>query len=136
MRMCTPMRSTIAACALVVMSACTTPAAGGSKGGPVIEDGQAFAMHPGEAVTLADNSALRYLRVVNDSRCPPGVQCIWAGDAEVAFEWKPASAAVSAFSLHTGKEPKQQVLGERTLVLVSLARGDAPEAQLRIEHAP
>jgi hypothetical protein len=41
-----------------------------------------------------------------------------------------------AFSLHTGKEPRQQVLGERTLVLVSLARGDAPEAQLRIQHAP
>ncbi|WP_159017671.1 hypothetical protein [Cognatiluteimonas profundi] len=102
----------------------------------MIEDGQSFAMHPGESVTLADNSALRYLRVVNDSRCPPGVQCIWAGDAEVAFEWKPAGGGMTAFSLHTGKGAKQQVLGERTLVLVSLARGDAPEAQLRIEHAP
>jgi hypothetical protein len=102
----------------------------------MIDDGQTFTMHAGERVALADSSTLRYVRVINDSRCPPGVQCIWAGDAEVAFEWTSGSGAVTSFSLHTGKDPRQQVVGERRLTLTSLARGDAPAAELRIDRTP
>lgn len=132
----TKIPSILLACGLMSMTACATQATGGNRGGRMIEDGQTFTMHAGEQVTLADASALRYVRVTNDSRCPPGVQCIWAGDAEVAFEWTSASGATTAFSLHTGKDPKQQVLGERRLTLGSLARGEAPDAELRIERSP
>lgn len=132
----TKFRSTLLVCGLMSMTACATQPVGDSPGGRMITDGQTFTMHAGERVTFVDSSALRYVRVVNDSRCPPGVQCIWAGDAEVAFEWTSGSGAVSAFSLHTGKDPKQQLLGERRLTLASLARGEAPDAELRIERAP
>ena len=132
----TKIRSILLTFAMLSMTACATQAIGGNPGARMIEDGQTFTMHAGERVTFADSSALRYVRVTNDSRCPPGVQCIWAGDAEVAFEWTAGSGAVTAFSLHTGKDPKQQVLGERRLTLASLARGDAPDAELRIERVP
>lgn len=132
----TKIGSILLAGGLLSMTACATQAIGGTPGGRMIGDGQTFTMHAGERVTLADASALRYVRVTSDSRCPPGVQCIWAGDAEVAFEWTSGSGAVTAFSLHTGKDPKQQVLGERRLTLVSLARGDAPDAEVRIERIP
>ena len=132
----TKIRSILLVCGLMSMTACATQAVGGNTGGHVIQDGQTFTMHAGERVTFADSSALRYVRVANDSRCPPGVQCIWAGDAEVAFEWTSGSGAVTAFSLHTGKDPKQQALGERRLTLVSLARGEAPDAELRIDRNP
>ena len=102
----------------------------------MVNDGQEFPMPPGEQVMLADHSSLRYVRVVGDSRCPPGVNCIWAGDAEVAFEWTPASGARQAFSLHTGKDPKQQAIGTRQLKLVSLERGATPQAQLRVDLTP
>lgn len=102
----------------------------------MIEDGQAFSMHPGESVMLTDHSTLRYLRVGNDSRCPPRVQCIWAGDAEVGFEWTPANGAATAFTLHTGKDPRSRDLDGRRLTLVSLERGPAPTAQLRIDATP
>lgn len=102
----------------------------------MVTDGQQFAMNPGERVTLADHGSLRYVRLVNDSRCPPGVNCIWAGDAEVAFEWMPAAGAVQAFSLHTGKDPKHQAIGARHLTLVSLERGPTPQAQLQVDTAP
>ena len=95
---------------------------------------QTVTLGVGERATLADDSQLTYLRLVNDSRCLPDVQCVWAGDAELAFTWRAAGGAVQAFSLHTGKGAKTQALGERTLVLVSVARGPAPEAQLRIER--
>jgi len=132
----TKIRSILLTGGLMSMTACATQAIGANPGARMIEDGQAFTMQPGERVALADSSTVRYVRVTNDSRCPPGVQCIWAGDAEVAFEWTSGSGVVTAFSLHTGKDPKQQVLGERRLTLTSLARGDAPAAELRIDRGP
>ena len=99
-------------------------------------DAGAFTMQPGQEVRLTDHGRLRYLRVLADSRCQPDVQCIWAGDAEVAFQWTPAGGTARPFSLHTGKEPRQQDVGGRRLSLVSLGRGAAPQAQLRIDDAP
>jgi hypothetical protein len=136
MSMFAAFRPALSAGVLATLAACTIVSANGGNGGRMIDDGQEFAMHPGEQVSLADHSTLHYVRVTNDSRCPPGVKCIWAGDAEVALQWTATNAAAQAFSLHTGKDPKQQIVGERRLTLLSLARGDAPEAQLRIERSP
>lgn len=94
----------------------------------------AFTLRPGERHDIAGAGTLRYERLVNDSRCPPDVQCVWAGDAIVAFSWTPATGAATTFELHTGLEPRSHALGDgRTLVLQALARGDAPAATLRIE---
>lgn len=118
--------------ALAALSACST-VVGGS--GRMIADGQPFSMAPGARVMLADRSQLRYLRLVADSRCPPGVQCIRAGDAEVALQWTAPGGALQEFSLKTPAPAQAQArdLGARRLTLVALARGDAPRAQLRID---
>jgi hypothetical protein len=115
------------------LTACAS-VAGGSE--PAIADGADFRMQAGQTVTLADNSRLRYVRVVNDSRCPPDVQCVWAGDAIVAFEWSPAGGTAQGFELHTGLEPRSHAIGARQLVLKSLARGAEPAAELRVDAAP
>jgi hypothetical protein len=128
-------RFVLTASLLATLAACTMVSATGAENGRSVEDGEDFSMQVGDRVTLADHSALRYIGVSNDSRCLPDVQCIWAGDAEVRFEWSMAGAS-KAFSLHTGKGPSRQALGDRSLTLVSLARGDAPEARLRIERNP
>lgn len=49
--------------------------------------GREFSLKAGRAVTL-DGGALRvrFARVASDSRCPAGVNCVWAGNAEVVFE--------------------------------------------------
>lgn len=99
--------------------------------------GQTFALSPGQSVALPDRGTLRYVGVKNDSRCPPERQCVWAGDAEVSFEWSAGGAAAQSFGLHTGfKDKSSKTLGGHTLSLVSLARGKAPEAQLRLDPAP
>jgi len=136
------MMHTLLAATLLAMAGCNSvasgnadaPGTGRAASGDSIADGSSFDMRPGQSVTLADGSALRYERLVNESRCMPDVQCVWAGDAEVAFTWTPVDGPAEAFSLHTGKEPRRRALGERTVILVTLARGAAPEAQLRIEH--
>src|SRR3546814_12966722 len=102
-----------------------------------IADGETFAMASGEQVALADRSTLRYVRVTNDSRCKPGRQCVWAGDAEVVFEWTAdAAGAPESFSLHTGRGDRSRDLGGRRLTLVSLADGAEPEAQLKLAALP
>ena len=126
----------LAAVLLGLFGACTTVTADPRTGGNVINDGQDFSMVPGGQVNLQDHSTLRYVRIVNDSRCPPGVQCIWAGDAEVAFTWVPASGPLQSFSLHTGKDPKSQAIGARRLTLAALARGASPQAELRVDATP
>jgi hypothetical protein len=71
-------------------------------------DGQALQMKPGsfqlvphQTVDLGPGIALAY-DSVNDSRCPPGVQCMWAGTVSYQFALKtPDSAEV--FTLGPGK---------------------------------
>lgn len=59
-------------------SACTTPP------GQTLSTAT-YTMRPGDSVPVGPNSpTLRYERA-NDSRCPPGVQCIWAGTISYEF---------------------------------------------------
>lgn len=101
-----------------------------------ISEGEDFAMHPGDSVALSGHGKLRYVRVVNDSRCKPGVQCIWAGNAELAFEWNDADAGKQSFSLNTTVGDKYRDLGDRRLSLLSLAMDDTPEARMRLDATP
>lgn len=126
-------KSLLAPVLAVALGACTAVSAHGGQSSVTVMEGSDFTMQPGTQVALPDHGTLRYLRVVEDSRCKPGMQCIWAGDAEVAFRWTPASGPAHDFSLHTGKAPKERILGTERLALVSLAPGEAPSAVLRID---
>ena len=122
-------------CAIALCAGCAT-AASDSETGRAIVDGTDFSMRPGDRVTLPDRSVLRYVDVVTDSRCPPEVRCVWAGDAEVALTRTVAGAAAQSFSLHTGRGARSQDFDGRRLTLVSLARGKGPQAELRLDAAP
>jgi hypothetical protein len=122
----------------LLLAACSTPAAGASDAAlRTIAEGETFALDAGERVALADSGTLRYVRVTNDSRCQPGRQCVWAGDAEVVFEWTAGGAGQpESFSLHTGRGDRSRDLAGRRLTLVSLERGANPQAQLKLEALP
>jgi hypothetical protein len=118
---------------VLVLAACSAAATGVRNGGPRLSDGDSFRMRPGTSVSVPGEGTLRYVGVANDSRCMPDVQCVWAGDAEVAFEWRPDGGGTDAFSLHTGKGDKSHPIGSHVLVLAGLERGSAPVAQLTLE---
>lgn len=94
-----------------------------------------FEMGADEQVSLGGQGMLRYEKLVGDSRCPPDVQCIWAGDAEVQFSWTPNGGKAEFFSLHTGNEPRNRPLAGYVLELKSLGRGDGPRAALKLRAA-
>jgi hypothetical protein len=112
---------------IAALAAC---ASGGTAQG--VSPGQAFVMQPGERVVLPDQAALHYIGVVNDSRCPPDVQCIRAGDATVAFEFTPTGGAQQEVTLNTDA-PASLPVGSWQLHLLALARGEAPEATMRVD---
>jgi len=47
--------------------------------------------------------------VVNDSRCPTGLQCVWEGDATAAFTLKTSTRRTS-FNLHTNSKFQMDTL--------------------------
>lgn len=123
----------LAACAMQP----TTGQPGGSGSGSTVDQGQ-LTLGVGQSANLADGSLLAYTRLVNDSRCAPDVQCVWEGDAEIALRWKPASGAARDINLHTSPKGGSTTasIGQRRVTLVSLERGVAPEATLRIDPNP
>ena len=97
--------------------------------------GQPFTLQPGERVALPGDASLRYLNIANDSRCPPDVQCIRAGDADVLFEFvSTAGGAAEQVTLNTEKAPSASI-GAWRLQLVTLEHGDAPRATVRVDQA-
>lgn len=62
-------------------------------------------------VMAADGRArLRFDRVVNDGRCPSGVQCVWAGEVRAAFTLD-TNGQQQSFELSYASEPKAERLG-------------------------
>lgn len=91
-------------------------------------------MTPGQRIVLPDGATLRYLEVAADSRCPPGVQCIRAGDADVVFEFSDAAQASRRITINTDP-PALATLGKWQLRLLGLAFGTAPKVTVRIDAA-
>lgn len=89
---------------------------------------------PGHRIALSDRAQLEYVGTFDDSRCPPDVQCIHAGDARVLLriaENGDSRDVVLAASRQG--EPRQS--GRWRVTLLHLARGPAPTARLRVEPA-
>jgi hypothetical protein len=103
----------------------------GCASGDGIVAGRRFAMNAGQQVALPDASTLRYAGTANDSRCPPGVQCIRAGDADVLFDHA-VHGSIARITLNT-ERTRSAVVGTWRLGLVELAPGEAPRVTLVIE---
>lgn len=61
---------------------------------------QPFTLRVGEAARIANGDLdLFFRRVAADSRCPAGVQCVWAGEAVVALEGRILKAPPESFDV-------------------------------------
>jgi hypothetical protein len=115
----------------IALASCTTT---GAQPVNTVADGTSIQLAPGQSATLADDSRLDYVKLDNDSRCRPGVQCVWAGDAVIVMRWTPANAMTAQdFVLHTTLDPKSFTAGNRTITLTALEHDDAPKATLQIQ---
>jgi hypothetical protein len=110
--------------------------AGYSKGckdqGTVAVD-EDFTLSPGDVVRVADSDIyLGFVRVVNESRCPTGVNCIRAGDVTVELAAGKDAGKPFEMKLDAGqKGPNKRQMGQHTIELHRVA--PYPSADSKIE---
>ena len=70
--------------------------------------GQEFTLPIGKKVSLRDIKLnIRFVSVIEDSRCPQGVQCVWQGNAKASFQLSGFKRKASTVRLNTAIEPKE-----------------------------
>jgi hypothetical protein len=84
----------------------------------------------GQSVNVPNTGlTVSFQEVVEDSRCPTGVTCIWAGDASVRITIKTQDGSPSSYTLHTNAQPREVEHANYRVQLASVAphpSGDAP----------
>lgn len=101
------------------------------SGGASLGEGAQATLSVGDTVTLPDASTLTYVGVTSDSRCPPNVQCIQAGEATVAFRHVMGGASHD-IELKSRTAASADLGGQR-LVLTGLTFDAPPKATVRLE---
>ncbi|MEV6647911.1 hypothetical protein [Amycolatopsis sp. NPDC051371] len=97
--------------------------------------GQEVTLHLGEeAAVQGKDLAVRYLRVVSDSRCRPNMTCIWQGEATLAFLLsEPGRGESTTAELHSGPRtgPQATSFAASRVELVSVSE-DGLEATVLV----
>jgi hypothetical protein len=84
-------------------------------------DGNTFRLQPNQVAASADGGLFVTFRgVTNDNRCPTGVVCIWAGNAEASVGLAAAGQQWNFTVLNTGIDPKSVTLNGYTVTLVDI----------------
>jgi hypothetical protein len=67
--------------------------------------GQEFTLQPGQTVVVGDDLKLTFEGVVEDSRCPSKVTCVWMGRAVLSFAGQKGEQKSATFNLITIHSP-------------------------------
>jgi biotin carboxyl carrier protein len=73
----------------------------------------------GEMVSVG-GLKIRFVTVAEDSRCPEGVKCVWAGNGKIVLKVSKAGKHSANINLNTGIEPKHILYAGYDIKLVSL----------------
>lgn len=96
---------------------------------------QEFSLKAAEkAIIETEAFQIEFLYVSEDSRCPPGVDCIWAGNARVKVLLKKGDQTGKEFDLNTNLEPRMVEFEGLKVELVSLS--DDPNSALEGKSSP
>jgi len=132
--------------AVVFVLLAALAAADGPARPAVARLGESFTLHPGQSARIeSENVEIEFERVVSDSRCPKGEQCLVEGDAVVRVAMRKGGTRTS-YDLHTSERAEQEASGDGlTFLLVRLdpypvkGKAIAPEdyaATLQVTRAP
>jgi hypothetical protein len=108
------------------LAACAAPAAPRPARTFTLERGASAEVAPGVTVTFDS---------VDDSRCPPGVRCVWAGKLSYRFSIRRGADAPETFSLSPGVPgAAPAVLGGHRILLDEGAIPAPPAPGLSVQY--
>ena len=65
---------------------------------------QEFRVTVGQEIEIREEQlTVGFTSLLNDSRCPADVTCVWEGDAEILIQVRQANAEMAEFKLHTNQ---------------------------------
>ena len=103
---------------LFILTGALTPPAAPAKDAALDQE---FEIRVGEWVTIeGERLRVTFDHVAEDSRCPEGVNCIWAGNAKVKLKLRKGRRRSSMLTLNTGVDPKQAAYRGYEVKLVKL----------------
>ena len=79
----------------------------------------------------SSNLTVKFVSLIEDSRCPEGTNCIWAGNAKIKIEVS-KNGKKETFELNTTVEPKVATFNGYAIELVSLV--PVPKENIRINR--
>jgi hypothetical protein len=83
---------------------------------------QEFQLRRGQEVTIqGTNLKIKFVSVLEDSRCPEDVDCVWQGNGKVKLELKEAKKNFISVIVNTGIAPKEVGYNKYTIKLVKLS---------------
>ena len=105
-------------CALVIACRSNSAAPNGALGNVTI--GEGFSLAVGESAEIdGEDFLIRFNRVVQDSRCPSDVQCIWAGNGQIELVARSGGRSTS-FTLNTGDGAREFAVNSYRIRLAAL----------------
>ena len=82
---------------------------------------QEFEIKVGKSVSIKNEGLkVSFTRVAEDSRCPEGVTCVWAGNGKIVLTLSKARRRAATMRLNTTLDPKQDDYRGYEVKLVSL----------------
>ena len=80
-----------------------------------------FSLGIGQTATIeGEKLVIKFKAVLEDSRCPINVLCVWAGNGKVEFEILDIDGQNKTVILNTEEEPRATTLKGHKLILISL----------------
>ncbi len=114
----------------------TSRASEGSAQQRIVLD-EEFALRVGQTAALAGGTGVRLIfeAVREDSRCPVGVSCIWAGDAVVAITMHNTDGGPTTIELHTNVRFDAEAVPDGHVVrLVRLSPTPRVDATIEVDQ--
>jgi hypothetical protein len=75
---------------------------------------------------------IKFVSLVDDSRCPTDVQCIQAGNGEIQIQLKKVGSAAKTVNLNTNTQPQSVSFAGYTIKLIDL--NPKPASNIRINR--
>lgn len=111
---------TLTLCVAALMLCVALPV--GGRGAGDEGAGQTVEVRVGREVSVGGRKLkIKFVAVREDSRCPEGVQCIWAGNARIDLKLSRAGGRAANMELNTMTAPREITYANYTIKLKNLA---------------
>jgi hypothetical protein len=85
-----------------------------------------------QKVVTKDKLTIRFVSLVEDSRCPTDTNCVWAGNAKIKIQVSKGKSAAKTFEISTNLDPQTVSFAGYNIKLVNLT--PQPASNIRINR--